>query len=809
MKKVLFFILSLLLLVCCFTGCRNKEEKGSKKLQYTKHDGYYSVSLGKCKDEDVVIPAEHKKLPVKVVDSFSNSTKMKSIVIPDSVTEIKANAFEACRELESIELSENITVIPYSAFLNCSSLKSIKIPQGVYSVQNNAFYGCNSLETVTFCNGIAGNYLAFIGYQAFAYCTSLKNVNFIETSKDAIINGQWSKLEKIGECAFIGCSSLESITIPGSVNKIEDYAFSGCSNLKDITLENGVDSIGSKAFSKCTSLTSIYIPNSVTDIGSLIFAGCNNLSELTVSGNTCSLKEMFDREYTGSLQLYLNSYDIVESFFDDFNKLKYNEYNNACYVGSSYNPYAVLVKVQDPSATSLEIHKNTEVIYSKSLSSGLTSITIPAYVNNIYGDAFKKCSSLLNIEVDDKNSTYTDIDGNLYTKDGETLVEYARGKNKTSFVIPDGVTSIGDYAFYGCAYLSSISIPSGVVSIGDHAFEECSNLNNITIPEGITTIGDHAFRGCKALKNITIPAGVTVLGDYIFTGCSSLESVSIPEGVVTIGDYAFARCEALKTIIIPDSVTSIGKDAFENCSNLISNISGIDYVGKWIVGCNSNISELNILTDTKGIAPHAFVNCKNITSVTLPDGITTIGHGAFAGCSNLENVIIPNSVTKIGDEAFGSCTKLKLNEYNGGYYVGNNENPYLLLIKVKLSDNSTRATYEIHEKTKFIHSDAFVADENVAYGSVMGTIFGCHPIERIVLPSGLKGIGDNAFIGCGALKSINIPASVENVGENAFVNNDDQINTLTIYCEANSQPAEWDSEWNPNGCRVIWGSKGK
>ena len=199
-----------------------------------------------------------------------------------------------------------------------------------------------------------------------------------------------------------------------------------------------------------------------------------------------------------------------------------------------------------------------------------------------------------------------------------------KSKSIKDIVIENGVTSIGNRAFYDCSSLTSITIPNSVTSIGNDAFEWCSSLTSITIPNSVTSIGNHAFDGCSSLTNITIPSSVTSIGNRAFYDCSSLTSIAIPKGVTSIGDYAFESCSSLTSITIPNSVTSISWGMFWGCSSL--------------------------------------------TNVTIPNGVTSIGNYAFRDCSNLTSVIIPDSVTSIGWGEFYSCNNLK-----DVYYSGNEE----------------------------------------------------------------------------------------------------------------------------------------
>ena len=326
----------------------------------------------------------------------------------------------------------------------------------------------------------------------------------------------------------------------------------------------------------------------------------------------------------------------------------------------------------------------------------LINITIPNSVTSIGNFAFCMCTSLTSINVDSNNEKYMSDNGVLYTKDKKTLIQYPSKKEKTEYIILQGTTSIGNYAFHYCTNLTNITIPNSVTSIGDDAFYICTNLINITIPNSVTSIGYRAFYLCKSLTNITIPDGVISIKNQTFYCCESLTRLIIPSSVISIGDYAFHYCTNLTNITIPNSVTSIGDNAFYGCENLI-NITipnSVTSIGNDVFnGCISltsiNVDSNNekymsdngvlytkdkkiliqypgkkegteylILQGVESIEDYAFWGCGNLTNIIIPNGVTSIGYSAFYRCTSLTNITIPNSVTSIGDFAFNECTSL-------------------------------------------------------------------------------------------------------------------------------------------------------
>ncbi len=288
----------------------------------------------------------------------------------------------------------------------------------------------------------------------------------------------------------------------------------------------------------------------------------------------------------------------------------------------------------------------------------LISIIIPDSVAKISANPFAYCSTLKSIFVSSEHPYFFAIDGVLFRKADSCLISYPKGREYTTYNIPQGITAIGNSAFFCCDSLISVAIPDSVISIRDSAFSCCKSLTSITIPDSVTSIGDETFSSCVSLTSVTIPDSVTSIGDSAFSSCVSLTSVTIPDSVTSIGNIAFSFCTSLTSITIPDSVTSIGDGAFYACYSLTS---------------------ITIPDSVTSIGDGAFSSCTSLTSITIPDSVTFIGDSAFDFCESLTSVSIPDSVTFIGDNAFSGCPNLTLTVPRNSYaaeYAKTNNIPY-------------------------------------------------------------------------------------------------------------------------------------
>ena len=429
-------------------------------------------------------------------------------------------------------------------------------------------------------------------------------------------------------------------------------------------------------------------------------------------------------------------------------------------------------------------------------------VKIPESVTTIGDFAFNRCWRLSDITVNENNSAFKDIEGNLYSKDGTTLVYYAQGKNNTFFTIPNGVENIGPRAFYNEDSLTKIIIPDTVISIGDRAFLGCC-LTKVIIPDSVENIGYRAFYCSYNLTSVTIGKGVENIGELAFAECNSLTSVVINDGVTSIGGWGFAACRGLTSIGIPDSVITIGDSAFADCSSLKIDCEAesqpVGWDSNWnpdnkpvAWGCNPRSWGLEYtLLNNGSYSVTGFVSCAN-KELVIPDvydekPVTRIDSNAFEDCSSLTSVVIGNSVTSIGDYAFAYCDSLTSVAIGDGVTTIGScafQNCYKLVEVVNNSPNITveKGSYSnnggvgYHALGVYNSGDTYVSKLSNDNGYIVYTdgeekILVDYVGEEtdLVLPTYITKINNCAFRECASLTSVEIPDSVTTIGDYAFL----------------------------------------
>ncbi len=501
---------------------------------------------------------------------------------------------------------------------------------------------------------------------------------------------------KISSFAF-AYKDITAVTVPYTVKTIETGAFYFCNSLKSVNISEGTVYIKDRAFSGCISLNKITLPESLLYIGAESFSGCNSLLEITIPGSV---------EYIG-----------LDSFYDMNEDFVLYGYDNS-------------------------------IAYDYAIENGFSFESLGEYereyiASGIIGDIEWSISMLGVFKAEGSGElSWTDSiypPWNEYSEDIKTVE------------IKEGITSVGQYAFYNCENLTSVSLPESIEKIERYAFSGCIKLANINIPSNISEIGDFCFEDCAGIKFIALPDSVTYLGQYAFSGCSSLLSVSLSEGITEIKDSLFYNCSKLKKIEVPESVKYINNYAFGGCSNL--------------------------------------------SQIILNDGLLSIYNYVFSGCNSLSEISFPKTVSYIGDELFRQSTSIPVikgynksvaEEFateNGYTFESLGDLPVEIIHEGECGDN---ITFTLDTYGKLILSGSgktydyssgntpwasytvseIVVESGITY--LGDYIFANTAAEKVTLKSGLTEIGYYSFSSMRNLTEIEIPDGVTTIGSCAF-----------------------------------------
>ncbi len=584
------------------------------------------------------------------------------------------------------------------------------------------------------------------------------------------------------------CNVTKGVTFTlsddGESYSVSDYGESEETDVVIPSTYNGkpVTGILSYAFYYCKSITNITIPSSVTEMRSEAFIGCESITKVN---------------YLGTIDQW------VQIGFG-------SEYSNPVY-------YAKNLYINNQLVTEVKLTTATSIgMCAFEACSSLTSIEIPASVTFIGNKAFSDCSNLEKVNYLGTIDQWVQIEFSGYSNNPLSQAKnfYINNELVTEANITTA-SSVGNYVFAGYNGLTSVKLGDSVTSVGEGAFYYCENLVSVTMSNSVTSMGSYAFHCCSSLVNVTLSENLKSIGYNVFSGCHSLTSVTIPAGVKEIYGSTFASCRSLESVVFAE---------------------------------NSQL---------KSIGYGVFWGCYNLTNITIPDGVTTIGTDAFWNCFNLMRINIPQSVTSITQTSFANCFKLievvnkSALDVSEACYLAQNitnietssrlytdENGFVLYqdgevwlvnyvgseTEIEIPQNVTKINNRAFRSTgvtsvtvpaRFTADDigrAFCDCDTLttvvfAEGSKLRSVcdsmfYGCTNLTEIVLPQGITSIGKKAFYNCKNLTEFTIPSSVTSVGENAFSG----CVCLTIYCEAESKPSDWASQWSGGGT-VVWDCK--
>lgn len=609
-------------------------EKHSDHIELLKYNG---------SAEKLTLPSSFMELPLTVLrDNAFQGTKVKELVIPDSVKILTDLSLYNQPAISRVTLGKGITEIRGKALMmivymldkptgdffivgdglliaysgnsqnvvipngvkcietrvfDAKPIKSLTLPEGLIKIKSHTF------SSIQITSIVFPSTLKYIGDYAFEGCSSLQSVDMSKTNAT------------IGAFAFNDCRQLTRLKLPPNIKEIAFGAFQSCPLSAEFSLPSSVEKINTLAFST-SAIKTLILPSNLIEIGEKAFYGASVFTEVVIPASVKIIgKEAFASNSLFKKLTLKSNPKIGEGAFD------------SCHG---------LLDITFPDGYK---HANIEAFYSTAWFRQYERTPIV-----VLGDVLIKTTV-------EPRSTFTVPAGVKY------IAPRALNNAAEKIIVPEGVIEI---MAGGCggASASEIVLPNSLVKIGDRAFENCDQLTKITFGKGLKYIGEFAFAGVDAIDELSIPSSVSYIGEkafsdmrwykrynsgFLIVGDGVLlkaqvgKNVVIPSTIKMIASDAFIPSWSIETVTIPDSVTIIGADAFRGCKYL-----------KQVTGAKNVVQ----------IGMRSFSGCESLSAFTFGEKLKTIDEGAFIN-TKLENVVIPKSVTLIESIAFGDCKSLK------------------------------------------------------------------------------------------------------------------------------------------------------
>ena len=646
-----------------FFNCKNLQEIViPDSCEYLGQGAFYNCSGMKSATIGITVPTIEDY-------TFMNCSSLETIVVGLKVTSIGNYAFKNCTSIGRITLRKGLVSIGDGAFMNCSAISRVTLAVTISDIGSYAFYGCSSLGNVTIPAAVTT-----IKQSTFENCTSLavasyngtvgiiENRAFYGTAVSAFDfkNG----LARLGSDAFAK-TALANVVLPDSLTVIGQHVFDHCqltsismpscvkldtncirifennskdmvvtirfvndavlddyllydSGAKQVVLENGIEKIGNYTFAK-NIFTTIDLPETLTDIGDYAFYFCKNLKNIYVPKHVVNIGAF----------AFTNDLDLTDTYLPD----------SVLSIGEN-----AFEKINKDLHSELTVHvylNKGNICDSLFESQHMQFVVVNDYIRTIGNKVFAECSNLKEVSVPDTVQTFGQnnfLNDNSVTlkirKVDGTIDDHVYQDNLlfvTTVLIEDGISVIGEYAFYNDTSVQVISVPNSVNTIGQYAFYNCNSIKEINIPNGVTAIRSHTFFGCASLENIVTPNSVTLIEDYAFYGCVEAKNLTISNNCKSIGDNAFYNCKSITVLEIPSSVTKIGSYAFRSCVL---------------------ITELDFSDNVDDIGECAFYDCNALKIVRLGKRVTELKDRMFYGCVNLTDLYVNAPLSFIDELAF-------------------------------------------------------------------------------------------------------------------------------------------------------------
>jgi hypothetical protein len=614
-------------------------------------------------ESEIILPSEVKTIAANV---FQGNTTLTTINI-NEVTTIGEYAFDGCTNLQTIVMDQ-VTSIGQRAFRSCTALNNLSMPK-VVTIGDLAFHACNALTSVTLPKS-----LNTLGVGNFSNCASLTLFELEDPAESVFeVDGGvlFDKKTPKSILAYgLGLNETD-YQIPDGVTTIGSFVFYNNKKLTSVDFNNTLI-IGEQAFLGCTKFTTIDLPL-VKTVGTNAFNGCNNITSITLPQAT----------------------SLGTNAFNGCTKLTNIDLPSVITIGSSAFVNCTALKPVSPKLMS-EIMPNVKTIGSNAFQncralSGI--ITLPATLTSFGANVFLGCTNVTAFDIDNANYTTNAMGGVLFNKAKTTLVAYPPGKAGVEYTIPDGVTAVASYAFYGNPLLEKINAtPQSLKTIGTSSFYGCAKLKELYLSASINLFGDMAYSGCPLLTTVEfVDANENFVIDnmvlfnanktklILYPRSLSETKYIVPNGVIEIANGAFYGCTALTEIEMPDVVT-IGTNAFYGCSNL----SKVD------------------LPEATFIGTQAFYNCTKLTTVIVPK-VKRINESAFYNCRVMQTIALP-SVASIYNNAFNLCSALKAVDCSLSRTLYLGSNPFVLTnnaLAVTVASNSVKSVFPAEYRRKY------------------------------------------------------------------------------------------------------------
>ncbi|MBR2621934.1 MAG: leucine-rich repeat protein [Clostridia bacterium] len=722
-------------------------------------------------------------------------SRLETLNIPDSVTQMGEKAFASCQYLKVLTLGHGLTEISNSAFYKCSMLQSVEIPNTIQIIGDGAFAFASLQQGLTFEENSS---LIVIGSEAFR-CTDILSVRIpasvvsigdvafagsCSSNLASVVFEKGSNLQRIGGSAFQK-TMIAEIILPNRLEQIGEFAFS-YTKLKTVTLPASLTLLGEGAFASCHSLENIFVEDAnavYTDVDGVVYDTSKTTLVEYPAGNTRTQYTVLDGVVTIGKAAFYGTTNIQTVNLPDSVK-----------VLDEYSFY-------DCSAQQYQLSSNLQEIkmYALSKNKHLTSIAIPDSVMQISNYAFAEDWRLRSVTFTEK-SKLPRISFGAFAYCG-----------LQSFRVPANVSTMAQGAFLGCPDLKSFTFAknSKLESISAYMFDGCSNLQSITFEQGsaLTSIQAHGMEGMTKLRNIDLgDAKLTNIDNFAFRFCESLTHVDIPEGVTNLGRYAFYYCTSLSEIQIPSTMEHIGRFAFlgtEEMNVYFASETLPQYLDEdWdhdIAGYYLGVTDVITDGDWKyakltsgGIAIIEYLGEAteiDLTALDLGGDIVSIGGKAFY-FSMVESIKLPETLVTIQANAFYHSALKSITIPESVQFIGREAFAYTPITSLTFADNSKLTVMEqsAFENTEELGSvvlpkslttigraifknsgiTSLTFEKGIAITEISEEAFAYTNIKTLIIPDDITLINHNAFRNTAQLEGVSFGSADFMVMSNAF-----------------------------------------